>query len=446
MGLRSPRRVELHAYETDTDLLPLLLDALTACQASLGRQGHQLDFTIEPKDFITVGPDAGEPGELFGPVEEQWFDAAIMNPPYLKIGARSEYGRAMRHIVHGQPNLYALFMSKAAHVLAPCGQLVAITPRSFCNGPYFRHFRRWFLSRMNLRRVHLFESRTDAFSEAKVLQENIITYARRDTSQSGEIRLSHSRGKHLSRDLTELRLPASLVIDDSSDDAIVRLPTSEMGVAIMRAVEAWPERFSSHGLRVSTGPVVLFRSRRFISEREAGPGEIPLLSVQNVRPFRTVWPGNGVKKTVTFHVTPESRKLLIPRGNYVLLRRFSAKEDRRRLTASCLLADEIATPHVAIENHLNYICHDSRALTRYETIGVAMLLNSRLLDTYFRTISGNTQVNAAEVRKMPFPGLDAVAKLGRIATTVNLDDAVAVEEAVLNVLRIDGAIREFLVE
>ena len=55
--------------------------------------------------------------------------------------------------------------------------MVAITPRSFCNGPYFKPFRALFLSQMSLRRLHLLNSRSTAFHADDVLQENIIVYA-----------------------------------------------------------------------------------------------------------------------------------------------------------------------------------------------------------------------------------------------------------------------------
>ena len=49
----------------------------------------------------------------------------------------------------------------------------------FCNGPYFKPFRRVFLEAMSLRRLHVFESRSAAFSGDAVLQENIICHARK---------------------------------------------------------------------------------------------------------------------------------------------------------------------------------------------------------------------------------------------------------------------------
>ncbi|MDE0442308.1 MAG: hypothetical protein OXL38_09340, partial [Gammaproteobacteria bacterium] len=44
---------------------------------------------------------------------------------------------------------------------------------------------------------------------------------------------------------------------------------------------------------------------------------------------------------------------------------------------------------------------------------LAALFNSRLLDTYFRTANGNTQVSATELRAMPLPERNVIVGLGQ---------------------------------
>ena len=44
-----------------------------------------------------------------------------------------------------------------------------------------------------------------------------------------------------------------------------------------------------------------------------------------------------------------------------------------------------------------HICKGGE-LTKAQAFGIAGFLNSALVDGYFRSISGNTQVNAAEIR------------------------------------------------
>jgi adenine-specific DNA-methyltransferase len=110
------------------------------------------------------------------------------------------------------------------------------------------------------------------------------------------------------------------------------------------------------------------------------------------------------------------------------------------------LESDIAQPFVALENHLNYVYHAERELTVDEVYGLASLFNSTLLDRYFRTISGNTQVNATEIRSMKFPSLRTVAAIGRKVRKLEFLDSEAVELIVFRELRISKEISAHLLE
>jgi adenine-specific DNA-methyltransferase len=338
--------------------------------------------------------------------------------------------------------MYAFFLAAVAQMLRPGGSLVAITPRSFCSGPYFRGFRKWFFERMGLDHIHLFESRTAAFRD--VLQESLITASHRlgRPSECVTITTSHGLDMRMEKPCT---LPISTVIDNSSGHSTVRIPSSAEDLRITEIVESWPDRFHDLGLRVSTGPVVMFRAAEFLVA-EPNKHTVPLLSAFNVTPFRTEWPVPHRKHPIAFRVSSESQRLLLPVRNYVLLRRFSAKEERRRLTASCLLSSSFDQPFVALENHLNYVYHPDRELTVPEVFGLAAFFNSSLLDRYFRTLSGNTQVNATELRSMRFPSLAAVARIGSRVRALDTFEHDMVESIVLAELGIDGALRAHLLE
>ena len=102
------------------------------------------------------------------------FSHAILNPPYKKISSDSRHRLLLRQAGIKTVNLYPAFVAFALALMAPGGQVVAIIPRSFCNGPYYRPFRSFLLERAAIRHVHLFESRNKAFKDDDVLQENII--------------------------------------------------------------------------------------------------------------------------------------------------------------------------------------------------------------------------------------------------------------------------------
>ena len=48
-----------------------------------------------------------------------------------------------------------------------------------------------------------------------------------------------------------------------------------------------------------------------------------------------------------------------------------------------------------------------------EALGLAALINTELLDTYFRVSSGNTQVSATELRAMPLPPREMIVSIGQ---------------------------------
>ncbi|NOY58021.1 MAG: methyltransferase, partial [Calditrichaeota bacterium] len=64
-------------------------------------------------------------------------------------------------------------------------------------------------------------------------------------------------------------------------------------------------------------------------------------------------------------------------------------------------------------NHLNYIWKPTGELSEEESWGIIALLNSSLIDKYFRIINGNTQVNASEINTLPFPEYSQVVHIGK---------------------------------
>ncbi len=445
LALRSPRKIELVLYENDAALLPLLEANMRHCRDALNAVGHELRYTTHGHDFI-LNTQGRQAQRTFFDDEQSLepFDAAILNPPYFKIGAGSPHAAAMEDVFKGQSNIYMLFLARAADLLRANGEMVAITPRSFCNGLYFRNFRRWFFSSMALRHVHLFECRRSTFDD--VLQESMITHTQRVGVAAPSTTITTCFGRDIPAKLEELTLPTAKVLDNTSGDMVLRIPATAEDAAVIDVVESWPDRFIELGLQVSTGPVVLFRAEEFLLATADGEKSAPLLEPHNVRPFKTMWPVDRRGKPTAFRVCEASLKHLVPTRNYVLLRRFSAKEERRRLTASWLLRAEISQPYIALENHLNYVYHVDRELTVAETYGLTALFNSALLDKYFRVISGNTQVNATELRSIRFPALDRVAAIGDRLKKCGDRKPAAIEQIVLEELGVNDRVGAYLME
>jgi len=440
--INTPIKVEVVLYENEPDLITILEQTMAVAKTVLNKNGHKLQFTIHEKDFILSNAPLENGLSRINGSDREMFDMVIMNPPYYKLRKDSKQSKAMSHIVHGQPNIYALFMAIGAQLLRKDGEIIAITPRSYCNGLYFRDFRKWFFERITPYHIHMFESRKHAFHENGVLQEHIIL-AGRHNKYNGDVAITVNK----SRDLQNSKrhdVPIHRIIDDSTENKIIRIPSSALDQRITDIIDNWPTRFNDIGLCISTGPVVTFRAREHLLDKEDKTESVPLILAHNVRPFVILWPSKHNKKDTFFKVCDESLSLLLQVKNYLILKRFTTKEEKRRLVAGMLLADDYSFTHLALENHLNYVYKLNGELSKPESYGLAALFNSALLDRYFRTINGNTQVNATEIRTLPLPKLKDIRKIGEQIMKLNQPDATKIEGLILDYLEINGEIRDYL--
>lgn len=374
----------------------------------------QVTFEVCRTDFITRYADQLRPS-LCTEAVGAGYNVAILNPPYFKLQKNDPRAVAASSLVHGQPNIYSLFMGIAVSLLADDGVLVSITPRSFAHGDYFRLFRQYLFGLAVPEAVHLFRSRKDAFRRDEVLQENAILLLRRTAPSPGaEVRISESAGVSDIDSVEPRSVPLVDVVDLRSADLTFRIPTSPADDVIVEFLrEHWCNTLKSLRISVSTGPVVAFRSMECLSD-EPGPEVVPMLWLNNVRPLGVDWPSSPSNKPQYIAYASPCHKLLVPNdANYVLLRRFTAKEERRRLTAAALAPREVPGGLVGFENHLNYVYRTGGGLTHEEANGLAALLNSALLDRFVRISNGNTQINASELRDLPLPSLESIIELGR---------------------------------
>ncbi len=411
------KTIHVDTYETSAALVGRLRTTLEGCQAFLRRHGLHLTYDILQDDFVTTCAH-----RLGGMLSFQQtspsrrdYDLVISNPPYGKIQKSDVRAVAAWQVVHGQPNMYALFMAISAKMLRRQGSLIFIVPRSFAAGEYFRRFRSRFFAEMQPRAFHLFGSRREAFREQSVLQENLIVHAQRDgvtrEPQQEKVVVTVSQGL---RDLgrpTRLTLPLATVLDVNRPGTPLRIPSSKAEEEVVQYLQQWPETLTSLGCQVSTGPVVPFRAEEF-QRQQSTRRTVPFLWMQHIRPMSVIWPIRELRKPQFFEFTTQSKKLVLPCSNYVLVRRFSAKEENQRITAAPLIGWETEHQAIALENHLNYIACPNRRLTEDEAVGLAALLNSSVLDAWFRALNGNTQVSATELRSMPMPSFERIREIG----------------------------------
>lgn len=405
--------IEVVAIERDSAVFPHLQTTLAECErAGRGQvavKAIQADFIL---DFVKLNTSLDLDAQ---------FDLVIENPPYGKLAVSSPQRSAMRAAGVDVPNLYAAFLALSVTALRAGGKIVAITPRSFFNGPYFGAFRSHLLDSIALNRVHVFDSRSSVFADTGVLQENVIFAGTRGVAP-GVVELSVSRDH--TDEITSRIVPYNDVVFPDDPNRFIRLATDAEDTKVAEQVLSQPCALTDLGVQVSTGRVVDFRSRHALSSVKR-PEAVPLIYPGNLRGGGVVWP-QTIRKPQWFQpVSDKDRAMLLPEGWYTLVKRFSAKEEQRRIVAS--VWSPLENPgEVAFENHLNVFHVAGRGLDEALARGIAIWLNSSMIDRFFRTFSGHTQVNATDLRTLRFPTVETLRYLGRnaVASQMEVDSLV----------------------
>lgn len=337
------------------------------------------------------------------------FTHAILNPPYKKIASHSAHRALLRDAGIETVNLYTAFVALSLGLLRPNGILVAIIPRSFCNGPYYRPFRQYILRHSAIRRLHLFTSRTEAFKTDKVLQENVILMLERDAAPNS-IDVSTSKNGEMD-EYHEVRYPFEEIVRPRDSELFIHIPDSQREQSTLNGAN---RSLDSLGINVSTGPVVDFRLKEHLRAMPLSD-DVPLLYPGHFN-GKTEWPKANFKKPNAMTRCPETMKWLYPTGHYVIVRRLSSKEEKRRIVAYHVQPEDFPDqPYLGFENHLNVFHRRKHGLVRELAQGLTLYLNSDFVDALFRSFNGHTQVNATDLRSLPYPSIDTLEALGRWA-------------------------------
>jgi len=408
------KAIELVAYETDSELIPISQQALSCLKKWGAAKGISIETKLHIEDFILHNADCfKETGDLFSqPIE--LFDIVISNPPYFKLSIDDQRAIAAKVMVNGHPNIYSIFMALSAKLLKENGELIFITPRSYASGGYFKIFREYFFKLIDLDKVHLFLSRKDTFSRDKVLQETVIIKGTKRANPEQQVTISSSGGlKDLQTPLIKT-FPKKDIIDLNSNEKILYLPTTDYEEAVLEIFKNWKGNLAKYNIKISTGPVVAFRSRDYLRENfENDTVQLaPLFWLHNVKQMILEWPIVKPKKEQYINIEEKSMPLLISNKNYILLRRFSSKDDKSRLIAAPYFCNFIKSEFIGVENKVNYIYRPNGHLERNEVVGLCALLNSRLFDAYFRIFNGNVNVSATELRDISLPPFATIQEIG----------------------------------
>ncbi len=396
--------VSLTCYETDQAVLPLLRGNLEDIKGVLK---DRFAYRIIEEDYLLSQPFEGEDGAEETDKSPK-YDYVIANPPYLKIGKNDPVAQAMAKVVHGAPNLYFLFAAMSLHNLAADGQMVYIIPRSWTSGAYFSQFRKYLLSRGKIVQVHLFTSRDRVFEAEQVLQETIIIKIRKTEKTPDLVRITSTNGNEDFDHASSFYAPYDVVV--SGDESYVYLPVNESDIATIQKVNKFHSTLTDSGLKMRTGIVVDFRQEE---ELRHSPGDhvLPLFFSHHIRNGRVTH--EPEVKTCEW-IMDRKPGLIQKNKNYVFVKRFTAKEEPRRLQCGVFSPSDFEDyEYIGTQNKINFVDRtDGEEMDTLTTYGVFALLNSTLFDSFYRILNGSTQVNSTELNRIPFPPSGIIQEIG----------------------------------
>lgn len=419
---QSVQTLNIDALDIEEKIKPYIKETLSLCVDIASKKGVELAGQFSQKDFIIK---YSENSGLFSKANN--YTHVIMNPPYKKISSSSVHRKALRSAGIETVNLYTGFVALAINNLELGGELVAIIPRSFCNGLYYREFRELMLRETAIQHIHIFDSRSNAFAQDDVLQENIIIHLVKGAQQGdvtitsspvADFQFSEESQSITATDKTTRTVPFDEIVSINDKQKFIHIAANQRDQRIVNKLACFNTSLEELEIQVSTGPVVSFRHKDDL-RKDIEEGTVPL-----IYPFHlngsVQWPKNS-KKDNAIALSHQSKKWLWNNSaNFVIVKRFSSKEEKRRIVAA-MYDGSLPFEQIGFDNKLNVFHINKSGLDKEVSYGLFVYLNSTLLDKYYRLFGGHTQINATDLRTIRYPDIESLKRLGRSLDCIELN-------------------------
>ena len=393
--------IHLVLYENDNNIIPTLE---ANCKYLINSSKIPLTINLVKKNFILENEFENSLLD-----SNPKFDLIISNPPYKKIPKKAPESQKMLNIVYGSPNLYFLFMAMSLHHLKENGEMIFIIPRSWTSGNYFKTFRKYLINNGEINNIHLFINRNNLFKQDSILQETIIIKLSKTHNNPEFINVSSSND-FMFNDLKQFKLPYELAIS-KDENSFIFLPTNQSEVNVLTLLNKFEYTLTDLGIKLKTGLTVGFRNKNLLFDYQC-PKSVPIFYPYHFNEGYVKFPVDTDKKQF---ILEEKASLLQDNKNFLFLKRFSSKEEKRRLQPAIYLHDTLNEfSYISTDNKINFIdtINKNDYLTLPELYGLFALFNSTLYDKYYRILDGSTQVNASEINSMPVPDRNSLKELG----------------------------------
>jgi len=347
------------------------------------------------------------------PTKAHFVDLVIGNPPYCKTPLTPELREKYSRSLFGHANLYGIFTDMAINWTKQNGYIAYVTPTSFLGGQYFKSLRSLISTEAQPVAMDFVSERKGVFED--VLQDTMLVVYKKDnltkkidrnTTVNVHSLKSNGDGKTvIIKDIGHFQLPAG-----SEDPWLI--PKEPEQIELVEKITKMPDRFDRYGFEIVTGQLVWNRNKNRMCTEQV-PGSYPIIWADAIGTDGEVRLISNRPHRLLYFIPSDTQGFLITNQPCILIKRTTAKEQKRRIFASLLSQNFISDyGGVVIENHVNII----RPITEKTTISLetlVTLLNSDMFDMIYRLISGSVAVSAFELNCTPLPSLASIKKLER---------------------------------
>jgi len=410
---KKAKSIELTNYDIEKTVEPFINETINSCVEFTKSAGISVSGQFHLNDYILN--NSSNYGLL---AKGNDYTHVIMNPPYKKITTNSPHRKSLRNCDIETVNLYSGFVALAIRQLTFEGELVAIIPRSFCNGPYYQPFREIVLGETSIQHIHIFDSRKNAFSGDDVLQENIIIHLVKGrpqgavaitSSPNADFHFDEKTKSITATDMTTRIVDFDEVVSPKDKQKFIHIASNNRDQQIINRLSCFNTPLDELKLMVSTGPVVDFRLKDDL-RMELVENSVPLIYPIHLN-GGLQWPKKS-KKPNAITISENSKKWLWRNiGNFVIVRRFSSKEEKRRIMATWY-DSSLPGELIGFDNKVNVFHAHKKGFERDIALGLYVYLNSTLLDKVYRIFGGHTQVNATDLKTIHYPNENSLSRMG----------------------------------
>lgn len=401
------KTINIDCYENNPDIIPLLKNNMDYIAS---KSKFTLNINIIEENYILSQKENFNKSKI----DSRKYDYIISNPPYLKLKKEAPEALAMTKLCYGSPNIYFLFAGMSIFNLNESGEMVYIIPRSWTSGAYFKKFREYLLDNTKITNIHLFLSRDKVFDNEQVLQETIIIKLKKQSNLQEYIRISTSESNVDFENKTEFDVKYDNVVFGKEN--YIYLVTNRYEESVMNSIHKFTNTLEDLGLKMKTGLTVDFRNREFL-KNTFDNNAAPLFYAQHISNGQVLFP---IGKEYEY-VSTEKKGLIQKNKNYLFIKRFTSKEEKRRLQCGIYLSKLHSNySYISTHNKINFIDSiDDNELSEELVYGLYVIFNSTIYDTYYRILNGSTQVNSTEINNMLIPSKENIIELGKLLIEIN---------------------------